>query len=558
MMDRCSRTGHLRAAACKVALSLRLLLLATPLLLPSSRAQAQVFQLQGGSSTLYHAHGGSVEFRGSNYEGWVGVGYLDQLRFGAFLRTKVRNYTLSFGDEEIPFRLPTDVFDSSHYFFGRGVGVATKRERVSLFGFAGTTSSGFAAPFFRAARSEAGVGLLFLEAQLSPTVRAFSHNVVSNRQTTINGLEWRPRQDLQMALAGGVGANNGYLSASLAAERQWVTVKAGYVGAEKQFRRIVVEAPLNSEVTDENLLVVLRPNPFITLTGSHQNFLQPPFQQSKALQGTVDQMLANFTVAGLKLGGGLYRSTVNGSRNTGTSLSVGRGFAGRLELGANLFHSRPNRGSSSTTLVGNLREVISPRLSLLQLVTHSNGQTSVSFGGDFLSNRLTIGVEYQTLYVPFRVGNPFKQALVLNLRLQPFGNFRVNAGTFVAPNGAVKYTLSSGTYLYRNHEIRGSEAATAVTLPKYMVRGRVTDEEGKAVRGATLRIGSDTVFTDSQGRFFIRKGKATTYRLEVLLEEFLAPGPFEVVSAPSTVISTREEGAPEVTIVVRALRRSPQ
>ena len=558
MMDCCSRTGPLRAAAREAAFSLRVLLLVTPLLLPSHSAQAQVFQLQGGSSTLFQAHGGSVGFRGSKYEGWVGAGYLDQLRFGAFLRTKVRNYTLSLGDDEIPFRLPTDVFDSGHYFFARGMGVATKRERVSLFGFAGTTSSGFASPFFRAARSESGVGLLFLEAELSPTVRAFSHNVVSNRQTTITGLEWRPRQDLRMALAGGVGANNGYVSASLAAERGWVTVKAGYVGAGKQFRRIVVESPLSSEVTDENLLVVLRPNSFVTLTASHQNFLQPPFQQSKALQGAVDQMLANFTVAGWRLGGGLYRSTVSSSRNTGSSLSVGRNFASRLELGANLFHSRPSRGASSTTLVGNLREVISPRLSLLQLVTHSNGQTSVSFGGDFLSNRLALGVEYQTLYVPFRVGNPFKQALVLNLRLQLFGNFRVNAGTFVAPNGAVKYTVTSGTYLYRNHGVEAGEAVAAITLPKYMVRGRVTDAEGKAVRGATLRIGSDTVFTDSQCRFFIRKGKATTYPLVVLVNEFLAPGPFAVISAPSTVTSTQEERAPEVTIVVRALPRLPQ
>jgi len=97
-----------------------------------------------------------------------------------------------------------------------------------------------------------------------------------------------------------------------------------------------------------------------------------------------------------------------------------------------------------------------------------------------------------------------------------------------------------------------------VTLPKYIVRGQVTDEEGKAVRGATLRIGGDTVFTDSQGRFFLRKGKAATYSLAVLVNEFLAPGPFAVVSAPSTVTSTQEERAAEVTIVVRALRRLPQ
>ena len=55
------------------------------------------------------------------------LGYFDgRLRFGAENRYQFQNFTLLTGDETVPFVLPTDVFDASHYFSVRGIGVTHK------------------------------------------------------------------------------------------------------------------------------------------------------------------------------------------------------------------------------------------------------------------------------------------------------------------------------------------------------------------------------------------------------------------------------------------------
>ena len=48
-------------------------LLATAMLL-SARANAQVFRVQGGTSTMLNAQGGSVEFKAPKYDGSVDLG----------------------------------------------------------------------------------------------------------------------------------------------------------------------------------------------------------------------------------------------------------------------------------------------------------------------------------------------------------------------------------------------------------------------------------------------------------------------------------------------------
>jgi hypothetical protein len=513
--------------------------------------RGQVFQLGAGSSSLFQAHGGSLSFQSPKYEGWVGVGNLDGFRLGASLKTQLLGSTLTFGDESIPFRLPTDIFDSSHYFLGRGIGVTHIYEGVSLFGFVGASSLGFGTPFFRAAEASRGVGAFFLDAPLTPTLRAFSRNVFSDRQTTINGLEWRPSRGLRTAWAGGVGTNQGYFASSLRFDREWISAKAAYVEAGNQFRRIGVRVPLSSEMDRENILVTLRPKPFLSLSAGRQNFLQPTDRVGPGIRGTVNQYMASLAAGHFTLNGAIFKSHSPGAANTGTSVSIGRGIAGWLHLRASLFHSRPAHASSVTSFLATLREVISPRLSLLQLVNYSNGQTSVSFGGNFISNRISIGVDYQTVYVPFRTGNQFKQVIALNLRLQPFGNFQLNGGTFVAPDGTVKYTVYGNTYFYRGP--LGAASPTAMTLYKYIVRGKVVDVEGRPVRGAALRIDGDLAFTDSRGDFFVRKRKSKAYRLEVLPDQFLIPGSFQVVSAPTSVRAAPEEKATEITVVVRRL-----
>jgi hypothetical protein len=77
------------------------------------------------------------------------------------------------------------------------------------------------------------------------------------------------------------------------------------------------------------------------------------------------------------------------------------------------------------------------------------------------------------------------------------------------------------------------------------------DVKGQPVEGAALMIGSVAVFTDSDGRFFLREGRPHTHSLQVLPDKFLNGGNYEVESAPATVKATKNVAEPETVIIVK-------
>src|SRR5947209_4401095 len=125
------------------------------LLIWAGTGSAQVFRVQGGESTLLNAQGGSVEFKAPNYDGTVGLGFYNgRFEFGAETRYLFHGYTVLAGDDSVPFTLPTDVFDSSHYFSARGMGATRKYANQTFYAFAGTTSTSLGTGFVNAVNHE--------------------------------------------------------------------------------------------------------------------------------------------------------------------------------------------------------------------------------------------------------------------------------------------------------------------------------------------------------------------------------------------------------------------
>jgi len=516
----------------------------------AGRAEAQIFRLQAGASSLYQANGGSFYVRAANYEGWIGFGDLDPFRLGVTVRTRVRAADVTLGDAIVPFHLPTDVFDAGHSFLGRGLGVGYQTEDVRLFALGGTTSTGFSTPYTFGAVPNDPVGLCFLEGTVSPTLKVSARSLFSDKVTTILGMDWAPRKGLQGALAAGAGSQVGYFAASMSFDREWASVKAGYVLAGDQFHRVILPQAQGSEMDGPNVQVTVRPHERLTLTAGHNSYLQPSSLGRPAGHGTVNQFLASGRVTGTTLSGALFESETPGAGGTGASFMAGRDVTRFLNVNGTVIRSNPRYSEGTTTWIGNVREMLSPRISLVQVVNYSGGNTSVSFGGNFVSNMLSIGVDYQTIYVPFAVEDQFRQALMLTVRLQAIGNFQANVSSYVGPDGTVKYTAYGSQYLYGGGS---SPAQSEQGIHENMIRGVVTDEAGNRVYGAALRVDGEMVYTDSQGSFFVRKRKAKEYDLEVPVDDFIAKGRYEVIQAPARVAAAPEESATDVFIVVRRL-----
>lgn len=519
-------------------------------------ARAQVFRVQGGESTLLNAQGGSVEFKAPEYDGVLGLGYFDgRFEFGGNTRYQSHGYTMLAGDENIPFTLPTDVFDASHYFSARGLGATRTYENDRFYAFAGATSTWMGTGFFNAASSDSPAGVFFCEHKWNPQLKFFSRNIISNTQTSLQGVEWRARKWLKTAVTAGLGSNQKYFASSLDAETDKLAFKASYVLTGDRFERVTVISPLSSEMNKENVQLLYKPNPYFSVTTAHENILEPLVVGGPMQQASVNQFSTDFHVQRIYFGMGLFSSDAAGRKSTGENLYVGRRITQRIEVNGNYFTSAPQGATAAektTILSGTVRENFSSRFSLLQLISRTAGQTTYAFGGDFTSNRLQLRVDYQNVYLPFRPTNPFEQALAVNASIRVRGPLQVSVVSNVDPTGHVRYSFGANTYLYR---LRGM-AANAVSpdsfsIAKYLIQGVVKDELGNPVEGAALHVGKEIAYTDSSGRFQVRVSKHGPYAISVVPDEFLTNTTYEVDSAPAQARAETDDLAAELQILVR-------
>ena len=81
--------------------------------------------------------------------------------------------------------------------------------------------------------------------------------------------------------------------------------------------------------------------------------------------------------------------------------------------------------------------------------------------------------------------------------------------------------------------------------------GKVTDETGQPIPGATVQIGDDVLITNGEGRFVLRVENPSPRDFKVLTEEFMMPGRFEVVSAPTKVAAVLDHEVRDVRVTLR-------
>lgn len=514
-------------------------------------ARGQLARMQVGSSNMIPSEGGSIVLEGPNYNAYLGAGLIDgKFIFGTYIKTNVHSYDVTLGDAPIAFGLPTDIFDTNHYFLGRGIGVSTKLRKATLFLFAGDTAQAFGTPFFQAARATTPAKMFFADIPLSDNLHLSSRNVFSRQQTSIEALDWQPRPWLKTALAGGTGSNHPYFAATLDAERDWLSIKAAYIDASDKFRRITVQSPVAPELDRENLVVSLKPFSGAVLIAGRQNLLQAQNDPSAPfLHATVNQLQTSFDAAQFRFGAGLFQSTARSLHNLGEAFWASRRIVKNIDAGLNYYSSRSQFSTRVSSISSSIRETVSPKLSLLQIVNHSAGRTNVLFGGNYINNRFTLGVDYQTIYLPFR-SNPFSQGISVTLRFRLFSRFELDAQTFRGTDGKLRYTTSGSTFLNRGLQVLSGNRSATYKLPKYIVRGHVQDEKGNPIGGAAIRIGQEIVYTNADGDFFVRQKKPGVRAFEVALPEFLNEATFEVVSAPATAVAAPDATAPDLLVVL--------
>jgi hypothetical protein len=523
------------------------------------RLHGQVFEVSGGTSSLYEAQGGTISAKGPSYDASLGVGVIAGKFVGGGNFTKaVGQSTYILGSDYIHFQLPTDIFDRSHYLVALGAGMNTRMAGTNVFAFAGATSTSFSSPLFEGARAENAAGILFLDRRLGKGLRASSKMIFSDQTTAIESLEWTPAEKLRFAFSGGVGANQRYGAASLDFTRTWFAAKAAYISAGSQFHRVAVDAPLMSETDRENLLVTLKPSRFFSVSGGRQNFLSPTADATQSqVRSSVDLASGNLLVAKSGLSASVFHSSYLNNSNVSTAYSADRVLFSRVRTTASYLESRPNNSIKTRTFLTNLSETLTPRLTVAEFVNRSQGQTTVSFGGSLLSNICTINADYQTYYIPERNSNPFEQALIIDLQLHLIHGLTLHGATFVSPDGKLRYTADAQAVAVRTSETPGPTPENdflRAGMGGNVLHGTVIDTQNHPVPGAAIMIDHLLVYTDDDGVFIVRERKPRAHTLSIINSQFLDGFAYRVVSAPSTVVSSDKNDDSGAVVVVERIK----
>ncbi len=517
---------------------------------------AQVFEVNGGASSLYEAQGGTLTARGPSYDASLSGGIVaGKLVGGANVTRMIGHTTWVLGDDYIPFVLPTDTFDTSHYLVAVGAGGKGTLLGADVFAFAGALSNSFNSPLFEGVRAETPAGILFLKKPLGPHWTAASNIIFSSQTTAIQALQWRPGKSLDLAVAGGVGADQPYGAASFDLNPSRIDVKAAYVAAGSQFHRVAMAAPLMSEPDRENVMLTFRPAKGLSLSAARNNFLSPVSNSQTSVRSSVDNLSAGWQWLGTGLTSSLYHSAWQGMTNDAAAYTAERNITTWIHTSASYLQSWPSHGPRTRTFVSNTSEKVTPRLRVTELVSRSQGQTTVAFGGGFLSNPISITADYQTYYVPQRISAPFEQALILDLQLHVFHGITLHGGSLVAPDGSLRYTADAQAVAVHEGkfappgfgDVNNLERAS---LGGVLVRGTVLDTDRHPVAGAALMVDGLLVYTNDDGIYSLRERKPRAHRLRVLPDQFLNGGGYRVVSAPATISGAPENQGPETVIIV--------
>ncbi|MEO7966657.1 MAG: hypothetical protein ABIT38_22385 [Gemmatimonadaceae bacterium] len=238
-------------------------------------ARAQVFQLQGGGSSLFTGYGGVVNVWGNGYDGSLGIGYLDGLRVGA-------------------------------------------------------SANALAAPYFAANRVNHAIGYAHASYDISRSLSFGAHAVLTSRQSLIASASWRPAFNIATTAAGGIESNAPYAATGLETRSTHFEVRAAYAFVGDHFRRADAPLPLQSESERENLLFTWRQRTGHTLTAGRQHFRQDSSFAGIPQRATLTQLGINATPLGTSLPSGVFLSEAEAQRNVSSFLSARSPMLGRL------------------------------------------------------------------------------------------------------------------------------------------------------------------------------------------------------------------------------------
>lgn len=522
-----------------------------------SLAAAQVINGSAGTSSFLNSSGFALDYKWLPVSGWAGLAAQDDgVHFGGYSQTTVRGFDYGAGDQTFPFDLDTDVFDPSTYvLYGRGLSIRHQDKEQGWMLFGGTAAHELATPFVRAYEPSGGIGAFFYQRTLSPRWVFHSFNIGRDQFTSIQSVGFKVDSHWNLATAAGVGSNHGFYSAASTYKRKWFDLTGSYTADGNNFHRVEIAALPYTERTGANLRADISPWKELRVELDHQTTLSPIFGSTNSLRATLDAASVATSVEGFSVHGGISKSEGGTFLTTSRTLDFTRQWGSLLTTYGTFLRFRTQSSKPYDVYLLTSEEHITPRFSVRQTITHSDGNTTLSWGGSILTNPVSVSLDYETIFNPVAGGfngRPLLQTWAAHINFALPHGLRFHYDNFVDPFGKLRYTayLSGIQFAPRT----AGEAATTSqggAVGRFLARGKVQDEQGRPVWGVAVRVDGQSAYSGRNGEFYVGMNRRKTYPLSVDVQHSISPGAWEVVSAPSSVAADTDDKAAPAKIIVR-------
>jgi hypothetical protein len=518
----------------------------------------------------------------SNYHdqsryGWTGFGFQDGFRFGSYLNVPINTfsvttvqpyryddkYRLGIGDQDLDSSLTVDEY--GHTFSARGVSLLYHAKSSDIQAFIGIFSQDEAQSYLHAVQQfdMSVAGALIGQFHISKKLDLRSLNIAGNGLTSIQSLGWSPMKSWHLSTAVGVGSNHPYFANETDYQSDHLRLRASYTVASHSFHR---QDGYNFDIEplgfNTKVEVPVGLNTKFQFNHMHTLMVVPAYLYTRNSSiGTEDE--ADFTTSFLGFRAGAVAS-VNSSDS----------YAGKEYTGvASLYRHILPRWDSSVAYVRNASSLqngeayqsrnefrVSNHLAVSQNFNRLNGVDNNTFGGQWSSNRLSFTIDNQiyTSQTAAQFGQKsIFQAWTFSLRFRTPHGTMSHLETTVDPFGKVQW----GGYLsgMRYRGIASDPGYSETTLSRYVIKGKVVDEDGNGVWGIAISVGSDTVISGSDGNFFIHVKNTKPVRFAVAANASLQSMRWSLASAPVSAKGAPEDAPTDIRVVVEmasALRAS--
>lgn len=462
---------------------------------------------------MFDAGGGSVVLHFSNSTETFGVGIADgQLHMGVSSSFNWHQWHLTAGDNYLGLAVGTGLAVPL-----RGLTAERQWKKQELTVFAGAAGEFYSFPYFSATSvNQFGTGILYQ--RKLPRGLDFSTMgvVVGSQYTAIGALHY---------LGKGFDASGA----------------AGLLQSQPFANGSIFYKPIKSLsffATRQDYFFDVQQTP---KAGASSSLVQE--------ESTISSVGASANMRGLSLSASALTGT------SGTNQVSGQTYGGAVHPGPVAITASYYRSGHGGSITSSFTEKLTRRWSVSEFVTYAQGQWSINYGGSFTSNRLTASVGYVTNFVPYGAGvSPFQQTISVSVSWQLPHSTTVTLATNTLPNGAVRWSTYGNSYVqgpWQMGHVAGQAHTNQTTLTaKFIVRGIVKDSSGMPVDGAAVQVGQETVFTGSNGMFFVRLRKRNVLPLKVVPGDFRSPGNWHVISAPDTATPEPKDGTSVVNIEV--------